>query len=232
MASLPLDTLRRIYDAIAENGWASLSLSDVAKATEMDLATLRGHLSSKYDLIGQLNRQIDAEVLKEIGSVDQDDAARDRLFEVMMARFDALEPFKDALGVMAMAVRSDLHLAAQTRRSIEQSMGWMLEAAGLNSGGWKGTFRRNGLALVYVRASLVWLKDETEDLSSTMKAMDQALAEAERWANSVESGNLGGGLSQLRERMRSMADRVQAGNSGGGDRHSDAPNYGDAIDPS
>jgi hypothetical protein len=133
---------------------------------------------------------------------------------------------------MAMAARSDLHLAAQTRRSIEQSMGWMLEAAGLNSGGWKGTFRRNGLALVYVRASLVWLKDETEDLSSTMKAMDQALAEAERWANSVESGNLGGGLSQLRERMRSMADRVQAGNSGGGDRHSDAPNDGDAIDPS
>ena len=119
MASLPLDTLKRIYDAIAEKGWANLSLSDVAQVTEMDLATLRGHLSSKYDLIGQLNRQIDAEVLNEVGSVDPDDPARDRLFEVMMARFDALEPFKDALGVMAMAARSDLHLAAKTRRSID-----------------------------------------------------------------------------------------------------------------
>ena len=110
-------------------------------------------------------------------------------------------------------------------------MGWMLEAAGLNSGGWKGTFRRNGLALVYVRTSLVWLKDETEDLSSTMKTMDQALSDAERWANSVEGGNVGGGLGQLRERMQSMADKVRSRSSGGGQRYRDEPDDSEASEP-
>ena len=225
--ALTLDTLKHAYDAIVDKGWTNLSLTDVAEAVEMDLARLRGEVSSKYDLIGHLNRQIDAAVLNEVGRVDLEDSARDRLFEVMMARFDALEPFRDALGVMALAARSDLHLAAQTRRSIEQSMGWMLEAAGLNSGGWKGAFRRNGLALVYVRVSLVWLKDESEDLSATMKSLDQALAEAERWANSVE----GGGLGQFRDRLKDMADRARAAGPGGGQRFR-RDDHSDAVEPS
>lgn len=224
--ALTLDTLKHAYDAIVDKGWANLSLTDVAEAVDMDLARLRGEVSNKYDLVGQLNRQIDAEVLNEVGRIDLEDSARDRLFEVMMARFDALEPFKDALGVMAMAARSDLHLAAQTRRSIEQSMGWMLEAAGLNSGGWKGAFRRNGLALVYVRVSLVWLKDESEDLAATMKALDKALAEAERWANSVESG----GLGQFRDRLKDMADRARAARPGGGRRFR-SEDQNDTSDP-
>ena len=136
--ALTLDTLKQAYDAIVDRSWSNVSLTDIAKATDMSLAELRIQLSSKYDLISALNQQIDADVLDEVGSITMEDSARDRLFEVMMARFDALEPFKDALGVMAMAARSDLHLAAQTRRSIEKSMGWMLEAAGLSAGGWKG----------------------------------------------------------------------------------------------
>lgn len=222
--ALTLDTLKRAYDAIVDRGWHHVSLTDIAKATDMSLADLRNHISSKYDLIKALNHQIDAAVLDEVTGVDMDDSARDRLFEVMMARFDALEPFKDALGVMAMAARTDLHLAAQTRRSIEKSMGWMLEAAGLSAGGWKGAFRRNGLALVYVRTSLVWLKDGSEDLSATMKSMDSALGDAERWANSVENASFGAGFDQMRERVKGMADRARAagpsssGGDGGGQR--------------
>lgn len=222
--ALTLDTLKRAYDAIVDRGWHHVSLTDIVKATDMSLADLRNHISSKYDLIKALNHQIDAAVLDEVTGGDMDDSARDRLFEVMMARFDALEPFKDALGVMAMAARTDLHLAAQTRRSIEKSMGWMLEAAGLSAGGWKGAFRRNGLALVYVRTSLVWLKDGSEDLSATMKSMDSALGDAERWANSVENASFGAGFDQMRERVKGLADRARAaepsssGGGGGGQR--------------
>ena len=68
-------------------------------------------------------------------------------------------------------------------------MGWMLEVAGLGEV-WLGQARQNGLTVVYIRASLAWLKDGSEDLSATMKALDQALEDAERWANSVENGSL------------------------------------------
>ncbi|MGB1161469.1 MAG: hypothetical protein ACPG40_09670, partial [Alphaproteobacteria bacterium] len=77
-----------------------------------------------------------------------------------------------------------------------------------------------------VRVSLVWLKDENEDLAATMKSLDQALAEAERWANSVE----GRGLGQFKDRLKDMADRARAARPGGGQRYR-SDDHSDATDP-
>lgn len=238
--ALSPDLLKAAYGAVVDKGWSRLTLTDIATAADMSLADLRKEMSSKYDLIGALNRHVDAEVLNEIGTIDSDDNARERLFEVMMARFDALQPFKDALGVMAMAARSDIKLASFTHTHIQTSMGWMLEAAGLGDGGWRGSFRRNGLALVYVRASMAWLKDESEDLSATMKALDKALGDAERWANSVEgSGTFSESFDRardgLQEGFRDMADRARNFNPGGtrfrGESSDTEPQDGTAPQP-
>lgn len=219
--ALSSDVLIAAYTAIVDKGWSRLTLTDVAAAAGLSLADLRQEISSKYDLIGALNRHVDALVLEDVGTVDTEDSPRERLFEVMMARFDALQPYKDALGVMALAARGDIKLASCTHSQLQTSMGWMLEAAALGDGGWRGSFRRNGLALVYVRASMAWLKDDSEDLSGTMKALDKALGDAERWANSVEgSGAFTDGFERARDRMREgfedMAARARDFTPGGG----------------
>lgn len=182
--------LERAFATVEEKGWSRLTLADLAAALELTLVDLRALIDSKYDLINALNRHVDAAVLEECASIDVNDSPRDRLFEVIMARFDALTPYRNALGMMAFSARSDLRLAAMTHKHLQRSMGWMLEAAGLGEGGLRGKFRQNGLTVVYIRASLAWLKDGSEDLSATMKALDQALEDAERWANSVENGSL------------------------------------------
>ena len=184
--------LERAFTTVEEKGWLRLTLTDLAAALELTLVELRAMIDSKYDLISALNRQVDEAVLQECASIDLNDSPRDRLFEVMMARFDALTPYRDALGMMAFSARSDFRLAAMTHKHLQRSMGWMLEAAGLGEGGLRGKFRQNGLTVVYIRASMAWLKDDSEDLSATMKALDQALEDAERWANSVENGSLSG----------------------------------------
>lgn len=182
--------LERAFATIEEKGWSRLTLTDLAAALELTLVELRTMIESKYDLISALNRQVDEAVLQECASIDLSDGPRDRLFEVMMARFDALTPYRDALGMIAFSARSDFRLAAMTHKHLQRSMGWMLEAAGLGEGGLRGKFRQNGLTVVYIRASMAWLKDDSEDLSGTMKALDQALEDAERWANSAENGSL------------------------------------------
>ena len=182
--------LERAFATVEEKGWSRLTLADLAAALELTLVDLRALIDSKYDLINALNRHVDAAVLDECASIDVNDSPRDRLFEVIMARFDALTHYRNALGMMAFSARSDLRLAAMTHKHLQRSMGWMLEAAGLGEGGLRGKFRQNGLTVVYIRASLTWLKDGSEDLSATMKALDQALEDAERWANSVENGLL------------------------------------------
>ena len=191
---MPLSStqLERAFATIEEKGWSRLTLADLAAALELTLVELRTLIDSKYDLISALNRHVDAAVLEECASIDVNDSPRDRLFEVLMARFDALTPYRDALGMMAFSVRSDLRLAAMTHKHLQRSMDWMLEAAGLGEGGLCGKLRQNGLTVVYIRTSMAWLKDGSEDLSATMKALDQALEDAERWANSVENGSLSG----------------------------------------
>lgn len=191
---MPLSStqLERAFATIEEKGWSRLTLADLAAALELTLVELRTVIDSKYDLISALNRHVDAAVLEECASIDVNDSPRDRLFEVLMARFDALTPYRDALGMMAFSVRSDLRLAAMTHKHLQRSMDWMLEAAGLGEGGLRGKFRQNGLTVVYIRTSMAWLNDGSEDLSATMKALDQALEDAERWANSVENGSLSG----------------------------------------
>ena len=191
---MPLSStqLERAFATIEEKGWSRLTLADLAAALELTLVELRTLIDSKYDLISALNRHVDAAVLEECASIDVNDSPRDRLFEVLMARFDALTPYRDALGMMAFSVRSDLRLAAMTHKHLQRSMDWMLEAAGLGEGGLRGKFRQNGLTVVYIRTSMAWLNDGSEDLSATMKALDQALEDAERWANSVENGSLSG----------------------------------------
>ena len=191
---MPLSStqLERAFATIEEKGWSRLTLADLAAALELTLVELRTLIDSKYDLISALNRHVDAAVLEECASIYVNDSPRDRLFEVLMARFDALTPYRDALGMMAFSVRSDLRLAAMTHKHLQRSMDWMLEAAGLGEGGLRGKFRQNGLTVVYIRTSMAWLKDGSEDLSATMKALDQALEDAERWANSVENGSLSG----------------------------------------
>ena len=182
--------LERAFATVEEKGWSRLTLADLAAALELTLVDLRALIDSKYDLINALNQHVDAAVLDECASIDVNDSPRDRLFEVIMARFDALTPYRNALGMMAFSARSDLRLAAMTHKHLQRSMGWMLEAADLGEGGLRGKFRQNGLTVVYIRALLAWLKDGSEDLSATMKALDQALEDAERWANSVENGLL------------------------------------------
>lgn len=191
---MPLSStqLERAFATIEEKGWSRLTLADLAAALELTLVELRTLIDSKYDLISALNRHVDAAVLEECASIDVNDSPRDRLFEVLMARFDALTPYRDALGMMAFSVRSDLRLAAMTHKHLQRSMDWMLEAAGLGEGGLCGKLRQNGLTVVYIRTSMAWLKDGSEDLSATMKALDQALEDAERWANNVENGSLSG----------------------------------------
>lgn len=191
---MPLSStqLERAFATIEEKGWSRLTLADLAAALELTLVELRTLIDSKYDLISALNRHVDAAVLEECASIDVNDSPRDRLFEVLMARFDALTPYRDALGMMAFSVRSDLRLAAMTHKHLQRSMDWMLEAAGLGEGGLCGKLRQNGLTVVYIRTSMAWLNDGSEDLSATMKALDQALEDAERWANSVENGSLSG----------------------------------------
>jgi len=97
---------------IAEKGFADVALRDVAEAAGLSLAELYQVYPDKVALAAAFMAKIDAEVLAGTPPRgDPEETARDRLFDVMMRRYDALRPYREALRAIRHAGTRDPMLA-------------------------------------------------------------------------------------------------------------------------
>ena len=159
----------------AESGWHRVSLSQIATAAKIPLSNMRALFPSKVSIVIALMRQIDDQVLTTIGPYDPEDSPRDRLFDVLMKRFDALAPYKKGIASMLKGLPMAGPAAFCALPQVFVSMAWMLEGAGLDSSGIRGLVRTKGLALVYGSAFRTWLTDDSADMEKTMSALDGTL---------------------------------------------------------
>lgn len=172
---------------VAERGYREVTLRDVAAAADTGLADLYRLYPDKMALVAGVVARVDAAVLAGTPrQVDPEETARDRLFDVMMRRYDALKPHREAIRSIVRAARRDPLLALTLAPSARRSMAAMLEAAGLSSEGVSGAVRQNGLLAIYAAVSRVFDSDESADLSKTMAALDGRLKMAERWAQTFD----------------------------------------------
>lgn len=162
----------------AAQGWRKLTLHDIAKAAKLKLSEMPAHFSSKTAILAAYGRRIDAKVLDEASAEEMGgESARDRLFDVLMMRFDAMAGEKAALKRIAEDLKREPLSSAVLARPMLQSMSWMLEAAGIDSSGIAGAVRVRGLALIWASAFNAWLDDD-DDQSKTMAVLDRRLADA------------------------------------------------------
>lgn len=189
MARKTRTTDDRIIDAAmklaAARGWRDPTLADIAEAAKLSLPDLAHLFPTKSAILAAWSRRIDAEVLTAAEAEElAGEAARDRLFDVLMLRFDAIGPYKPALkNIVRDLSRDPVALAALLRPAL-QSLGWMLEAAGIDASGLSGSLRVRGLALIWAAAFRVWLEDG-EDQAKTMAELDRRLRQAEELIEAV-----------------------------------------------
>lgn len=173
--------LSAFWRSLASSGWHGLTMRAIASEAGLPLSDLRRQAASPLHLLAAHQRAVDGAVLE--GTVeDPGSTPRDRLFDVLMRRLDALQP--DRAGVVRLLrdlPRAPL-LALWLAPRNAGSMAWMLEAAGLEAAGPAGLLRVQGLTAVWLATLRAWEKDESEDLSATMAALDRALDQADRVA--------------------------------------------------
>ena len=179
-ADIPDHVIDTALALAAERGWSELSLGEIAAEAGVPLSKVYPHFASKQEILAAFARRIDAAVLaEELGAEELEEPARDRLFDVVMRRFDALEPYKEALGnILYDGLRRPLDGVAGAPQ-LARSMRWMLEAAGIGTDGVKGMLRVKGLAAIYLATLRVWLRDDSADLAKTMAALDGHLRRVE-----------------------------------------------------
>ena len=108
--------------------------------------------------------------------------ARERLFDVVMRRFDALQQHRAGVLALLDGLPGDPGTALLLAGATAGSMVWMLEAAGMPAGGWRGALASQGMVAVWLYTLRAWRRDDSPDLSGTMAALDRALTRAERAA--------------------------------------------------
>jgi AcrR family transcriptional regulator len=181
-AGTPRDRILDATLALAEReGWRKASLGAIAGEAGMPLRQLYGEFRSRAAILSGLMARTDAGVLTETPAAEADESPRDRLFDVLMRRFDALKAQRAALKVIARELGSDPPTALCSAPAFLRSMTWMLEAAGVSSAGIRGRFRVRVLAVLYLCVLRVFVGDNSEDLAKTMAALDRRLRQAEPW---------------------------------------------------
>ena len=161
----------------AERPWSEIPLADIAAASGTTLIELYRVFPSKPAILAALARQADAAVLGQ--PVDLGDLPRDRLFDALMRRFDALRPSRPALKRIAGELGRLRLDALPALAALPRSMAWMLEAAGIPASGLRGALRARVLGFAYLSTFRTFLEDDSADLARTMAALDRALRRAE-----------------------------------------------------
>ncbi len=169
----------------AVQGWESCSVRDIAGEAEVTLEEFYEHFDDRTDVIAAYGRRLDRAVLSRFADLDYDASPRDRLFDILMERFDAASEHRDGIVSVLRAGKVDPKQAVIGLPHLGGSMARMLEAAGLETGGLRGAARVAGLAALYLWVLRIWIDDESEDLSKTMAALDKGLGRLESAANSL-----------------------------------------------
>jgi ubiquinone biosynthesis protein COQ9 len=173
-------------DLAKERSWGDIGLTDIAQAAGLSLADLRREFACKTDILRAFQAEIDAEVLAKPRAGGGTSTARDRVFDIVMARFEAMQPYKPALKRISSYLCCRPGEAAPLLCSSLVSQYWMLEGAGAKLHGPGAAVRVTGLAAIYGKVFRVWLGDDTPSLDKTMAALDKRLGRGERMLSGVE----------------------------------------------
>jgi AcrR family transcriptional regulator len=163
---------------LAKTGWRDLTLAQVAKAAKIPLAQLQGLRGGKSALVGLILTKIGAETAKRYKP--ESGTARERLFDVALAWFEANAKRKPAIRALYEGLKYDPVSLLEQRRAFLSAGQWLMTLAEADRGPMLQA-RALALAAIVARAIPVWLEDDAE-LTRTMARLDSDLSRANGFA--------------------------------------------------
>jgi len=185
------DRRSRIIDAAldlaAARRWGDISLADIAQAAGLPLIEVYQTYPSKVAILTGFARSVDVAMLE--GAAEwADEKPRDRLFEAILRRFDALGRHKAGVRNLLRDARSGQVPLLPGAVQFGRSMAWTLEATGIPVVGLQGAVRTKILGALYLSVLRTWLRDDSADQARTMALLDRRLRSVARWLGLGEGG--------------------------------------------
>jgi hypothetical protein len=167
-------------DLAKDRPWSGITLLDIAAKAGVDFAQVYAVASHKRAVIDQVSARFDLAAIATAAAGQGE--VHDRVFDALMARIEAMEPYRHPL----IAIAADEGAAPMAPR-IARTARALLESAGVDTSGIKGLARIGAMSAVWSRCVQVWRDDEGA-LNRTMAEIDKRLKEIRVYLSRVGAG--------------------------------------------
>ncbi|HTI03575.1 MAG TPA: TetR family transcriptional regulator [Acidisoma sp.] len=174
-----------VFTEAGLRGWRRASIVEAARIAGLDLVRTRQRFPSKLFVLMRFGSIADQAALTGAAT---EGPVKDRLFDMLMRRFDVLQANRAGVIAVLDAAVMDPLLGLFLARLSARSMEWLLEGAGISAGGLRGRLRVKGLLGVWLWSVRAWRADDSTDLAATMTATDKALDRAGELARTIGDG--------------------------------------------
>ena len=193
------DLLIAAFALIGDEGWRGFSFATLARRTGVSRVEIYRQFRGRGALLSALSRRIDEAML----AVDETELAglppRDRMFELLMRRLEAMVPYRAGLARLAREARGDPCAVLLTACRLDRSLALAQDVAGLRHHGLRARLARRALGAAYLQTFRVWFKDEAADLGQTMAELDKQLRRVQNVAGLREPRARRGGAEEANQ---------------------------------
>ena len=116
---------------LAENRFEQIGFGDISARAGVSLATARSEFGSTLSVLAAHMKELDRKVLGGAEGDMADEPPRERLFDVLMRRIEAMAPYREAVRSLMKSAQCNPGLAFALNAMAVRSQTWMLTAAAL-----------------------------------------------------------------------------------------------------
>ena len=163
-----------------ELGWPSVTLQLIGKTANVPLSEVSAIFSSKWDILEAFRERTDLLLTAGKSANLSGQSAKDRLFDILMARIDIIEPWKAGIGSIARHAVAQPITGIRLFTSLNKSMECMIEHVNAKIQGPGKLIQSRGLTLIYLLVLRRWIRDHSSDLGPTMAELNERLFSADQ----------------------------------------------------
>lgn len=157
----------------SRQGWADLTLKDIAKKAQMPVSAVEKHFADIWDILLFILARVENETEKSVADY-MGSNWRDNLMEIMMTRFDIAGLHREAFCSLPVELPRHPRLLKRLAKPFYATMRRMMELADVPD-----TLLHKpavaAFALLYISVVHTWTKDDSADKTKTMAALDKRL---------------------------------------------------------
>ena len=171
------------FNIIEKSGWKSFSLQKLSYAEKIPINEIKIFFKSEITILDEFSKMIDIKVEK---SFDYEEltktSVKDNLFELIMLRLEYMQPYRNALKSIKSSFKSDPLVAKSVAKNVMNSLDFYLELTNAYNDSFLDIFKKKSIFLIYSYIFMIWLEDDSDELSKTMSELDKLLTFSEKIA--------------------------------------------------